>query len=435
MNLPPAMIAALRRGDLGGVLQHARAQTDASPAEYLARLLLEYRRMNTAVLGSHEAFIRRRPNGVVQQVVEPVRVSVANGDVYQLPMNRPYWKRPDGSVGEKIRGSTRGLDRDKVVWVDENRHQGMLTYQGFQRVNAVAGCSLPQPATVVVDGERRTNPFVERARRSDGRPGDVWRVVCGVVVIGPAPATGNLVAVSYVLDYDPARDLQHMLADVADRQPEACRLVGETDPTVRKAGWHYIDVYGGVGYAYDLTTKAIQEVYAKFINMMKHAEKKAQTVARRNAMRSHPALGPYATVVVDDHGRATLPVRGWAMTAEAEAQWEELAKNLERGAPLPEIAEILDIEVEEIEETYDPQRETIPAVDVDEAPTESEEAPATLTEEARLRQRIEVGLEVLGPDAGTFGYVPDDPYDEEQLLQIARAISAELDRQDEEGNR
>jgi hypothetical protein len=426
VTLPPELIAALRRGDVHGVLQHAR-DDNMEQSEYLARLLIEYRRQSTAVLGSHEAFIRRRSNGTLQQVIEPVRVSVANGDVYQLPMNRPYFRKPDGTAGERIRGSTRDIPKDRVIWVDENSHQGMLTFQGFQRVNSVASCSLPQPAVVTVDGEPRTNPFVHRAVRRDGRPGDVWRVVCGVLVIGPAPATGNLVAVSYVLDYDPAKDLQHMLAEVADKHPVACRLVSENDAAAKRAGWHYVDVYGGVGYAFDLTVEAIQTVYRKFINMMKHAEKKAQTVARRNAMRSHPALGPYATVTLDDFGRAVLPVRGWTMTADTEAQWEELARNLERGKPLPELAEVLDIEVEDIAESYDPGAEAVPAADVEEEQRviQHEDTP---DEAARLRHQIEVGLDVLGPDAGTFGYTPDDEYTESELINILRAVSAEVDK-------
>lgn len=172
--------------------------------------------------------------------------------------------------------------------------------------------------------------------------------------------------------------------------------------------------------------KPIQDVYSKFINLMKHAVKKAQTVARRNAMRSHPALGPYATLTLDDHGRAVLPVRGWAMTADAERQWEELADRLERGQPLPELAEILDIEVDEISESYDPAKETVPA-DVDEGTPISHEEDVSPV--ARLREQVERGLDVLGPDAGTYGYSPGETYTEDQLNQILRAISADVDKE------
>lgn len=420
------LIRALRRGDVVGILSAAKAQNDMPPEEYLGRLLLEYRRQNVAVLGSHEAFVRRRSDGFLQGIIEPVRVSVTNGDVYQLAMKRPYIRR-DGTL-ERFFGRTKG--RTDIEWIDENRHKGMLTYQGFQRVNAVAGCSLPQPATITVDGEKRTNPYVQRMERPDGRPGDVVRVVVGVVVIGPAPATGNLVAVSYVLDYDPARDLQHMLAEVADKHPQVCKLVAESDPQTREPGWHYVDIYGGVGYCFDLTVDEIAKVYRKFINMMQHAEKKAQTVARRNAMRSHPALGGFAHVTVDDHGRAVLPVRGWTMSPENEEQWVEITRALERGRPLPELAEVLDVEVEEIAEEYDPEAEEA-QVDPEgnvEAPEDGAAPLDRENEEARrLRHLIEQGLDVLGPDAGTFGYAPTGEHTEEELADILSAVNAEVD--------
>lgn len=419
----PALLRALRRGDRTAMLSEAKQIAGEDHAELLADLALELRRRNVAVLGSHEAFIRRRGDGTLQQVIEPVRLSVAAGDLYQIPMRRPFWIKEDGTLGEQVRGRA---PRDGVRWVDMNSHVAHLTYQGYQRINAVVGASVPQPSQVVVGGERRTNPYVERRTRPDGRPGDITRVVVGVVVIGPAPATGNLVAVSYVLDYDPARDLQHMLASVAEKHQDDCVLCSESDPLATKAGWHYVDVYGGVGYAFNLRIEAIRDTYRDFIGLLQNAVKKAQTVARRNAMRSHPAFGAYAQVTVDDEGRAVLGIRGWTMSAEAEEQWEAVAQQLERGRPLPELAEIIDADaVTEIEEVYDPEVVEHAAPDPAERKViEHDEAD----EVARLRILVEQGLDVLGGDAADrYGYDPGATYTEDQLNELNAAINREID--------
>lgn len=364
-NMPQGAIAAMQRGDLKGTLQAYGAQVGLDPTaltvaddtdagrlrallQRVAADMLELRRENVAVLGSQEAFIRRFPNGALQQVVRPVQLSMDDGTLYRIPL--------------------RWVDHNPVY--DETRAQ--VTAMGFDRLNAVAGCHIGLPASVSVEGVELANPYVERAQTSDG-PGDVRRIVVKVIVIGPSPATGNPVGVTYLLDYDPRVDLRLALMKLArpqgrnDKTERADRPVqiipastwvdflkakskgaakdGADDARFR---WHMLPLHAGLVLAYDLHHEDVLEVQHDFLKGTQHLTKKAQTQAKRNAMRAHPALA-YGTVATPDRKSARLGIVGWTSTGQMDAYLSTLDR-LSKGLPLPEGAlEKHDV----IEATYD----------------------------------------------------------------------------------
>jgi len=397
--LSPAATAAMARGDRAGLVaalgELVQEGDRLTLADRLAEIALELRRESVAVIGNHEAFVRHNSEGSLVQVVRPVALSLHDKSLYQIPK----------------RGKVNGQ------WQTLKSYTADLTFQGLQRLNAVAGCAVGQPATVMVDGEPKTNPYVQRAKQPNStRPGDIERVVIAVVVVGPTPATGNIVAVSYTLDYDPSKDLQHMLASVAKEAGEGkdsqCYLTTEDEQL--QAGWHFVPIHGGVGWAFNLRTKAVRQVYSDFIGLCQNAVKKAQTVARRNAMRQHPALAT-ASVEIDDNGRARIAVIGWAQSQDYQATWMQTLDRLSKGMDLPEVEH-----VQHVEHVYDPEEE--PEA-VYEEPTPED---ADREERNRLIQYIDDGMLNLSPSqAAGFNYDPAG--DLEHLAAAKSRLDALLD--------
>lgn len=406
-HVPLDALRAMKRGDRDGYIAAIKAicVEDSELPVRLAQVALELRRENVAVIGGHEAFVRHTAEGSLHQVVRPVHLSLGDKSLYQIPKRLMFFKNSDNRAFGKY-------DKAKHDWRDEKSSTADLTFFGLQKLNAVAGCAVGQPPQVNVDGEMKTNPYVQRARRKNStRPGDIERVVIMVVVVGPAPATGNLVAVTYTLDYDPSKDLQHMLSAVAKNHEDECYLVSEDDEQIGEKGWQFVPIHGGVGWVFNLRTDKVRQVYSDFINICQNAVKKAQTVARRNAMKQHPALA-IPTVLINDRGGAVVAVTGWAQDTSAHGQWQQTMDRLSRGIPMPELEHVETIDaVYEAEE--EPQEE-------DEA--EVSEADAELIERNRVIAYINDGLLNVSPSqAGEL------EFDDDATLDELKAIKGRID--------
>lgn len=365
-----------------------------------ANFAVELRRENVAVIGTHDAFVRHTPAGSLRQVIAPVRLSLHDNTLYQIPRR----KQVGGNWTEVI----------------VEPHKANVSYSGLLKLNGVAGCSVGQPPTINVDGTDHTNPYIQRAKTKSGRPGDITRILVGINVVGPIPMTGNMAVVQYTLDYDPAKDLQHMLTQKMGWAPNDIFLIdeeqwesmtAEMNPQERYR-WKLLPLYAGVGIAHNLRCKEVTDQYQTFVGIMQNALKKAQTVARRNAMKAHPALAIH-TVQVDKNGVATVRGIGWAGT---ESDMERYAAILDRMAHglLPDLEETVDLEVIDIQADYDPEQHHVgdkeqDAVDAEVDETDDDEVPGDEAEAARLISLIDDGLEILTPaQAAKLDYRPHE---------------------------
>lgn len=424
------LLEALRRGDVHAIAAAFYGDDKAAidpVALHMAWYLREVRRQNVAILGSADVFVRRTPDGDLQQVIAPVRLSLGDGTLYQIP--KRYEKRVRGTGEYWSYKKHQGQSYD-LVPVYEHPDRALVSAEGYLRLNAVAGCSVQLPDSTIVDGDRRPNPYVRR-----DADGDVVQVVISVLVAGPAPTTGNLVVVQYTLDMDPRTDLLHMLAgimkgwsvkrratnndDEADQleaeeadaaraaQNASVRMMARTDynewrstmDPAERVRWHWIRLHGPVGYAHDLTAPAVAGAYTKYLAIAQNAVKKAQTVARRNAMRSHPALARQA-VVLDATGGATVPVVGWStqaggsLSAFADAL-NRVARGDSAGLDVIEAAERYDTERDDLQGDADLQ-----AAPPDETTDETEPAPVVTDDTVRrneLLQRLDELVVMLTP--------------------------------------
>ena len=350
-------LAALARGDTAGLMQ----AFNNDPAA-LAQFAIETRRQNVATLGAHDAFVRRTANGAIRQIIRPVKLSTKDGTLYQIgggTKKRPVDPETGRWIGKCDVQEWQNKNGRRVRWEEvevPTDGPAILTHEGLQRCNEVVGASIVSPPTVVVDGERRTNPYVDRAPSKTGL-GDVRRIVLCTSVVGFAPATGNPVVVNYTLDYDPAKELAHMLAKIADDSPEDCYLTTEAEAEAERQGdngrtrWQFHSLYAGVGYFYDLRLDAVRRAYREFIQILAFATRKAQTVCLRNAMKRHPAFSRHHAIT-DDRGEAIIPVIGWTSEGDALDQVQRIGEALRRGdTGLDDV----EAQVVDVDEVYEPE--------------------------------------------------------------------------------
>jgi len=434
-------LAAFRRGDAAAVVEafmEAHIDTEATERKELAlvdlaNFAIAIRRRDVSVIGRHDVFVRHTPAGSLRQVVNGVTLSLADDTLYQLPKRMKCHEGTDDPYNE----ASGGRFEWKSVIADKTKAN--VSYQGLLQMNATAGCAVGMPPSVIVDGEERTNPYIDRTKTKSGRLGDVQRIVVAVNVVGPAPMTGNPVIVQYRLDLDPAKDLQHMLTNLMNDSDLATSvyLIDEDQwadehadmEQAERRRWKFLAMYGGVGIAHDLRMDKVRKCYTKFIDIMQNALKKALTVARRNAMKSHPALAKH-TVRVDNTGSARVAVYGWAADEGDLGRYMALMDRLARGL-VPDFDD-LGAKVEHIilDAEYDAEKDATgddeldPVLQGDEPDTGLD--ADTLARNGLIAQ-IDRGLEVLpGGKISELDYRPGDQSAEE-LQAVLTHLNAIID--------
>jgi hypothetical protein len=393
------LMTALKEGKAGGMVRALLDDFDGDKDKAmmeLARISIQHRRRDIAVLGKHDVFVRHTADGSLMMVVQAVELSTDAGDIYQIKdsVKVTHWEGK----------------RKVEQWV--RNPAAMVQYQGVQKMNAVAGLSIGQPPMIFVDGEKRSNPYIERDDE-----GNVMRIVIQIVVIGPAPVTGNPVAVSYLHDHDPRKDLIDMMIWL-EKESKGVELVKKTDPRCEELRYKFFSMYAGIGYLCDLTHSNVREKIATFNNTLGLSPRKAQTVAKRNALLSHPALGGNKSVLVDESGKAKVAVIGWAGDSSMLDQYKELADRVSKGMPLPDDLEVLDAEG-----AYEPEEEAQVIEGVEEEiqiTPEEEERNALINEIDRICCELNpADVQGLGYDSSTQTV--------EQLEAVYMAAKSKLD--------
>lgn len=394
------MIEAFQRGDVPALVKAflASSEGDARAAlDQAMRFAVEIRRQNVSAIGQHEVFTRRTSVGELRQVVAPVRLSLAEGTLYQIPERM------------EINGTWQDVVKEP--------HRAQVSYQGLIRINAVAGCAVGQPATVEVDGETRTNPY-----RKLSPDGDIERIVVAVHVVGPSPVTGNLVAVQYTLDVDPGKDLAHMLLGYKLERVSKLMTASEWRdlPAEQRAGHAWYPLYAGVGIYHDLRNQEVVKAYKKMVQILQNALKKAITTARRNAMKAHPALG-FHSLAIDANGVAVVRGVGWCVGGDDLDGYATVLDRLAAGGTTPRLE---GLEVKQIAESYEPEEHVLGDPELDVVTID-----AGMEARNELIARIDEGLAMLSPqDAHRLapGYDPAGQTDEE-LRGLLASINSALD--------
>jgi len=366
----------------------------------LAGMAIELRRENVAVIGDHEAFIRRTRDGELLQIVRPVRLSVKDDTLWQMPKRRP--KMDDR--GQHV------LDhKKKWVWesVPINPEVAKITADGLLRIDEVVGSS--------------------KAVQITEETGPPMRVTFDVRLVAAAPDTGNPVCVQYTHVEEAEHVIFELLGKFAVDSPESCYPCTrrEAEAEARK-GWRFWAEYGDEGYFCDMRHSTYLDLRKKFTEVLKYTRRKGYTIALRNAMKKHPAFGGRTTFKVDANGECVIGVKGWAGKPEAVATMLDIQKRLANGLPLPEDVGVIDGNIidDDTDREFAPGDEpelaaTLDAIDAEEQALSEEEQ-----ERNALIAYIDKAIGYLSQDAAAaLDYDPAN-----NTIDELRTIKAHADK-------
>jgi hypothetical protein len=293
--------------------------------------------------------------------------------------------------------------KTKVVLTVEEGHvyhvQGkfMITANGYTRLNQIAGVTLVQPETIEIDGKIHENPWLECDAR---KPGVLVRVHCRVLSVGRS-ATGQPVAIDYRLKFDPNLYLLQALKKTQRYWKQGnCPVQDLTEreffeewTAEERRGWAFLplsaigDDY--VGIAFHLGNQEVRKKMGDQVDLVTFAERRAQTMCRRNAMRHHPSIG-VTQVALNDigwdgktlaRGWAEVPVFAWTPDNRSLAETTELilAGTQGRADAVTAAGRTTPGAVEVIEESADPDEEVGAAEEIVEG--------ETVTDDGEVEQR------------------------------------------------
>ena len=239
-----------------------------------------------------------------------------------------------------------------------------ISAEGYTQLNKYAGVSVLTPPTIMVGDRAVANPHMEYSA-----PGVLRAVHVRVIALGRT-AVGSLAAVDYQLRWD---SIGYFLEDLRGAQSKAGNAIRDCKESTYKAmcergegdTWAFVPdaVLGDdvVGLAIDFTHPEVTRCRKNYQNLVKFGERRARTIAVRNALRHHPAIA-VSTVVprpsMDAQGRVVdqevrVPIWAWVEDVRMGAETRAATKALTQGAPMPDEIRIETMAADAIDEVID----------------------------------------------------------------------------------
>ncbi|MDA8212121.1 MAG: hypothetical protein M0021_09625 [Clostridia bacterium] len=216
-------------------------------------------------------------------------------------------KTPFGEI-QAVKANVRLEERKSQLYVVQGKCR--VTADGYNELNKIAGVSVITPSTLQLpDGNVVSNPYPIIDRAS----GSISKVWVKKIAVGLTPI-GNLVITSSTLLYDIGMYFIQDLYKKIQRDKmmgRACMrpMLSEKD---LQTGM-FFSLENELGIWVDVGHPEFLKAMDTYIQNKLFAERKAQTICERNALRKHPAL---ATVTVIPQGAdgnriAVVPVVGY----------------------------------------------------------------------------------------------------------------------------
>lgn len=204
-----------------------------------------------ALLGDGAVFVKRTESGLVKAVKAQIKLEEKKGHLAEV----------QGKV--------------------------MITGAGYNEMNKVAGVSVVTPDSLTLpDGSVVVNPYPI----IDPASGSISKVWVKKMAIGLSPI-GNLVITTSTLLYDIQMYFIQDLVKKIKFNATAGRLCLKSMLTEQeKEKGIFYQIEGELGVWADFSNKDVLTAIETFVQNKLFAERKAQTIAERNAMKKHPAL-------------------------------------------------------------------------------------------------------------------------------------------------
>lgn len=211
-----------------------------------------------------------------------------------------------------------------------------LKAEAYDYLNKIAQLQVVTPQTVFVDGMDQRNPFIRRDEQ-----GNIVEIVLRKLAVGRGPL-GAVLATDATLLYSPK---QYFIRDILKKvkgrgdsvgNKNLGRIVADRWITDEDRNTRYILSIGlGMSIICNMQDADFMHCLATYQEGLLFAERKAQTIARRLALATHPAMGIRS--VIPREGKVLVPMVGWKETDRTKDEIQRRALGLVRGeaSPIP----------------------------------------------------------------------------------------------------
>jgi hypothetical protein len=205
---------------------------------------------------------------------------------------------------------------------------------GYQKINAKAGLMLLTPRGLEVDGVVQQNPHIIR---DSGH--SLVEAVVRKIAFGFAP-NGQLSAIDQTVTINPKRMLASKILPLVERYPSLGRYTVLTNISAseRKTGMFLPVIDTGISqlglFLPDVTKPELQKFWREYIETITFADRTAQTICERNAIRKHPSVSLRSLPVerdADGNLVASVPVRAWKFSGDVQSELQRIAYEIEMG--------------------------------------------------------------------------------------------------------
>ena len=268
-----------------------------------------------ALLGDGAVFVKRTASGLVKAVKAQIKLEEKKGHLAEI----------QGKV--------------------------MVTGAGYNEMNKVAGVSVITPEKLTLpDGSVVVNPYPI----VDPVSGSISKVWVKKMAIGLSPI-GNLVITTSTLLYDIQMYFIQDLMKKIKKNSIAGRLCMESMLTDQdRLKGMFCRIEGEMGIWADINNIDTMTCIETFIQNKLFAERKAQTIAERNAMKKHPALATTLVVPTGPEKARTAVVNVVGFSHDfSQQELLDIAQKASDGEPITvnnKKVEVVDISSSELTE-------------------------------------------------------------------------------------
>lgn len=253
-----------------------------------------------------------------------------------------------------------------------------ITSDGYIQLNKVASVNIVTPQSIIMDGEVKPNPFIERNKNT--------RIIETVNVrkigVGFSPV-GNITVIDKSLYYNIyTYFIQSIQAKMKKKvwkngkptdEPlyKDMAITGTKGDPPEKGKWAFFETAFPLGIWVNYEHPAILDCLDEHTQRQKFGDRIAQKIVERNILKDHPAIGAKQVEVTG--GKATVIVHGWRHSLKTD-DINDIKGQAERGSEDLSIdkSEVVDVEVDEekqaIEEVKETEDQGNPATDKEPPP-------------------------------------------------------------------
>lgn len=208
-----------------------------------------------------------------------------------------------------------------------------ITSLGYGELNKYAGVKILTPSSLMFDGKEQTNPFIMRDNSFA-----LVEVIARKVAFG-FNGSGKLTAVDQSIVLNPRRALANSLIPLIERYPVIGEYVNKEaiDQNDIKTGMFMPIVDTGITqmgvFIKDIKHPELLRYWKEYNASVTYADRTAQTLCERNALRKHPGIGISWIPVdeIDENGSVNIKIKYWKYDDVVQNEIDRRARALLHG--------------------------------------------------------------------------------------------------------